>query len=125
MPPETPEAEIAVLQTQYQHLEGTMADVREDIKSLKADVHEIRELVVELKASARAYTRAGDLVFAFLTFGAAGWGLHENYINGWQGLLLVLMAGILQQHGSLNKFASMLLRSPNERTRAGEKSAVS
>jgi hypothetical protein len=91
------------------YLSGKVDALQADLEAVKVEVHQIGVSVAEMRAELRALARRqspGEIVYAFLMFGAAGAGLWFDKIPPWMAGAGVLAGAILSQRGRLDRLVS-------------------
>lgn len=113
------------LEAQMEGMETRMNSLEEKVTSLGEDVHEIKESVAEMRGHmkllvTRDQTNAQTVAFAVLLF--AGAGMYTGRLSEWGVIISLFIAGIISQHGSLNKLAATVFRRKDD-SRADSASA--
>lgn len=105
--------QVGELKGTVEGMEKRMDDMQTDIAAVKVDVHQIRESVSRMEGTMSELSRRssfGDNMFALLVFGFTGGALYIGKITEWTAVVLLLVAGVIWQHGSINKLANTILR---------------
>ena len=107
------ERSLGRLEAQMEGMETRMDSLEAKVTVLGEDVHEIKESVAEMRGHmkllvGRDQTNAQTIAFAVLLF--AGAGLYTGRMSEWGALVCLFIAGVVSQHGSLNKLAATVFR---------------
>lgn len=107
------ERSLGRLEAQMEGMETRMDSLEAKVITLGEDVHEIKESVAEMRGHmkllvGRDQTNAQPIAFAVLLF--AGAGMYTGRLSEWGVLISLFIAGVVSQHGSLNKLAATVFR---------------
>lgn len=107
------ERTLGRLEAQMDGLENRMDALEERVAEVRADVHEIKESVAEMRGNVKLLLErdqnSGKL-FAFLILLFAAAGLYYGRISEWGLIVSLFIAGVVSQHGSLNRLAATIFR---------------
>jgi len=108
-PPTSEERISGRLEADVLNMKEQMTAMHGDMEGLKSDVSDIKVMIAELRTELRVLTKRqspGEVVYAFLLFGAAGIGLWHKDLAPWHAGLMALVGAILLQRGQLDKIVT-------------------
>jgi hypothetical protein len=103
------EHDFGYMSGQMDAMKDQISVMHSDLESLKGEVHQIGLIVAEMRTELKALSRRqspGEIVYAFLMFGAAGAGLWFGKIEPWLAGAGVLAGAIILQRGRLDKMVA-------------------